>query len=107
MKWFNEHLNWTFGIVVIISIIILLSTAISSHSLGPSFLIGLGIFFLLNVSAGIWVLRKKGQSPWYVVLAIVFYLGFLVLIPLLKNNKANREEDKKISDADYYQSRQS
>jgi len=104
MKWFNEHLNWTFGIIVVISFAILIPLAVTGAT-GPAIIGGI-IFAAINIAGGLWVLRKKGQSPWYVVLAIVFYVGFLVLMPLLKNNKSNQDENKKISDADYYKDRE-
>jgi H+/Cl- antiporter ClcA len=97
MNWFNRHLHWTYTIVLVVSLAILIATI-------PHYLIiGISIFVILNLAAGAWVLRRKGQSLWYLVLAVLFYLLFVLAVIYLKNKRT--APGNEISDAAYYEKR--
>jgi peptidoglycan/LPS O-acetylase OafA/YrhL len=107
MKWFNEHLNWTYGIIVILAVLILIPNFVTTdiEDKGAIIFTGPVIAFLLNIGAGIWILRKKGQSLWFLAIAIIFYLAFVVLALVLTNNHNMPAEKNKVSDAEYYKER--
>jgi ABC-type multidrug transport system permease subunit len=108
MEWFNKHLNWTYGLMVIFSyavLLVLVLAGIMADSLVLSVL-GYIIVIILNIASGVWILRKKGQPLWFLVL-VLFYLAFVVLAFALPNKKSGQGEMKKISDAEYYDKRES
>ena len=109
MNWFNKHLNWTYVIIIIIGYIIMAATLPSlladTTVIPPFFIVALAINFVLTLAGSAWILRKKGQSLWFLALALVFFLALLVLALVLPNNKTGQNEIKKISDSDYYKGR--
>jgi len=110
MKWFKEHLNWTYVIILIIAFAIeILFIGLASVADNPwiFILVGSLLYFILSIAAGIWVLLEKGQSLWYIALAIIFYLGFLILVLILRNKRIKQGETQIISDTDYYKNRES
>jgi hypothetical protein len=102
MKWFNRHLNWTYTIALTISIILpILSILDVTGTIILS--IGIGLFFILNLGIGAWVLTKKGQSLVFMFFAF-FFIAFVVLILVLANKKVAKRDE--ISEADYYEDRE-
>jgi len=126
MKWFNQHLNWTYVIInVIISVIgIILVFALSRDTLRsiidnsdvlslkvivPLIVIS-GVLSLVSLAASAWVLSKKGQSLLWLILILVSSLVLFILVLVLPDNKNlgnnPRGEKGKITDAAYYQERE-
>lgn len=62
MGWFQQHLNWTWVFAYVIWIPL---------NASESGLVGLvAAIFLLLVSG--WVIKQKGRSLWWILLAIIF-----------------------------------
>ena len=97
MKWFNEHLNWTYIFILIIALAALLSTI--PHLI----ILGAIIYLALNLLGGWWILKKKGLSMWYLVLIFVFYILFLFLVFALKDKRTAKAGE--ISETAYYDKR--
>jgi hypothetical protein len=89
-NWFQRHLNWTYAIAFILSYLVILAFFILRPLDSPLFtvLIGAAIFFAINMVVGGWVLKKKGQSLWFLVLAIPVNLAFLLIVLLINNKRA-------------------
>jgi hypothetical protein len=109
MKWFNEHLNISYGLIILltfaISIICLVYILRDLKNFDPA-LITIVIFCsILPFLGAIWVLWQKGQSMWWLLIYLVFSFALFVLVLVLPNNRQGQGEDKKISEADYYQQR--
>lgn len=109
MKWFNTHINLTYTLIIVIAVLILIPNFITTdiEEKGALVFIGPAIAFIINIAAGIWILRKKGQSLWFITIMFIFYIAFVVLALVIPNNRTGQGEAKKISDADYYKSRES
>jgi uncharacterized membrane protein len=109
MDWFNKHLNWTYVFVLIIGYAIMAATLpalLADTSVIPlAFVIGMIVAFILTMAGSAWILRKKGQSLWFLALAFVFFFALVILALVLPNNKSGQAERGKISDSDYYKSR--
>jgi len=113
MNWFNKHLNWTYVIINVIAGIItgvIMVGAIRSILDNPGvipaqLIIGGLVSFVITLAASAWILRKKGQSLWFLALVLASSLILFVLALVLPNNKSGQGEKGKISDSDYYKSR--
>ena len=87
MNWFNEHLNWLYIFVFVIALIILAIVGFVQNNV-----IGYLAFLVLNLLGGGWVLWKKGQSLWYLVLVGLIYIAFPFVVLLSKNKRTIKEE---------------
>jgi hypothetical protein len=107
MNWFKQHLNLTYVIMIVISMLILIPNVVTMdiEEKGAVVFIGPVISFIINILAGIWILRQKKQSMWFIAIMFIFYLAFFVLALALPNNRSGQAEVKKISDAEYYKDR--
>jgi hypothetical protein len=126
MKWFNEHLNWTYAIinvaVTVIGTVLMFALmwgtlrsfidhpeVFPMEILAPVMIIS-GVLSLVSLGTSAWVLSRKGQSLLWLLLVLVssFVLFILVLVlPYKKPSPGDKSQgDKgKITDSDYYQSR--
>jgi len=105
MKWFNEHLNWTYALIFVITAIIMGIMIPFSENL-PLFITGIVLSFILTWGGSAWVLWKKGQSLWYLALMLVFSFVFIIVF-VLPNKRMGQGDGKKIDDTDYYKERES
>ena len=104
MNWFNKHLNWTYVIFFIISIIVSTVIVFKDQSIGYLALASV-LSIIINLAAGGWVLYKKGQSLWFLVVAVIIPIVFIIIV-LLANDKNEAAEQKDvINDDDYYKKR--
>lgn len=87
MNWFNAHLNWFYVLVFVIALIILAIVGFVQNNV-----IGYLIFLALNLLGGGWVLWRKGQSLWYLVLVGLVYIAFPFVVLLSKNKRAIQSE---------------
>jgi len=89
MKWFREHLNWTFFIAWLVGIGLYLSTIpIMVSSEGPEiFILFYSLFIIWLLLVGGWFLKQKGRSLWYLLmLPFLREIGVIIFV-LLENKK--------------------
>jgi hypothetical protein len=104
MNWFDKHLNWTYVIFFIISIIV--SAVIISKDQSLAYLaIASAASIIINLAAGGWVLWKKGQSLWFMVIAFLIPIIFLIIVLLASNRNELTEKKVAINDETYYKNR--
>ncbi len=104
MSWFNKHLNWTYVIFLVVSIIV--SAVIISISREVAYLVIATIVSLvLNLVGGGWVLYKKGQNLWLLVLAALISIVFIIIVLMAENKNESTGKKNAITDEDYYKSR--
>jgi hypothetical protein len=104
MNWFNKHLNWTYVIFFVISIIA--TAVIISKDQSLAYLaIASTISIIINLAAGGWVLWKKGQSLWWLVLLFLMTIVFLVFVLILDNRNEPSGKKNAVTDEDYYKKR--
>ncbi len=104
MKWFDKHLNWTYVIFFIISIVV--SAVIISKDQSLTYLaIASAASIIINMAAGGWVLWKKGHSLWFLVVAFLIPIIFLIIVLLASNRTEPTDKRGAVSDEDYYKKR--
>jgi hypothetical protein len=93
MNWFQRHLNWTWFLVAIVgSYVIGLIFGLAAGSTSPyAFYTSLGTLYwlmyslsaLLVLIISIWVLRRKNQSLWWLlILFLVPLVGWIIFLCL-------------------------
>lgn len=104
MNWFSKHLNWTYTIFLVISIIVSTVIIVKDQSVANLAIASI-LSIIINLAAGGWVLWKKGQSLWFLVLAVIIPIVFLILVLLTNNRNETTEKKGAISDETYYKNR--
>lgn len=83
-NWFIRHLNWTYGLVLLIGLIIGTYLAIIGHPLA-----GVITYTLIVIvsSPAVFALKGWTKIPWWIIVLFVFSngLGFPIAILCLKN----------------------
>jgi hypothetical protein len=100
-NWFERHLNWTsvlslvaaYGLAFITGLVVgtvmfarnpdVLQSEMEHVAFIAGFLVTLGWLLVTNG----WVLRRKGQSEWYLLLLLVPF-GFLIILGLRNKTAA-------------------
>ncbi|MDD5337969.1 MAG: hypothetical protein PHG35_00940 [Dehalococcoidales bacterium] len=104
MEWFNKHLNLTY--VIFFAVSIAASAIILSKGLSLTYVVIASVVSLLiNLVAGGWVLWKKGQSLWWLMLLLFMTIAFVIFVLILPNRNKNPVEKDAVTDEDYYQKR--
>ena len=103
MKWFDEHLNITYGLIIIAAIVI--GGAITFTGNVVAYIIGALLSLILLLGGSTWILSKKGQSLWFLALFFVSVVLYIVALAL-PNKRTGQGETPKISDTDYYKERE-
>ena len=76
MNWFEKHLNLTALLYVIVWFAVGAPFVNHEVALAVVGIVGEVLFLVLSA----WVLRKKGQTRWFLV-ALVFFWWLIFLIP--------------------------
>lgn len=109
MKWFNEHLNITYGLIVLltiaISIVCLVFIMTDLKNINPFLVVCIVVCSILPFLGAVWVLYQKKQSMWWLLIYLVVSYALVVLVLILPNKRTAQSEAKKLSDADYYKQR--
>jgi hypothetical protein len=83
-NWAIRHLNWTYGIVLLIGLSISTYLALIGHPLA-----GLITYTLIVIvtSPAVFALKGWTKIPWWIILLFIFSngLGFPIAILCLKN----------------------
>jgi hypothetical protein len=110
MKWFNRHLNITYGLILAVSFVVFMICLFfmlkDLKDFSPVIWIIISLCSLLPVLGAVWVLYQKQQSMWWLLIYLVFYFALIILVLVLPNKRTAQSEAKKISDNDYYKQRE-
>jgi len=92
MNWFQRHLNWTWFLAAIVGSYVLgLIFGLIAGSTNPyAFYTSLGTLYwlmyslsaLLVLIISIWVLRRKSQSLWWLLILLVPFVGWIIFLCL-------------------------
>jgi len=88
MEWFEKHLNWTALIAWLVAVLIVTVVQFvlvaTDNYLSSEELLGVSVIvclLVLPVSWG-WVLRRRRRSLWWLLPALFFPFGFVLLFRL-------------------------
>jgi hypothetical protein len=82
MKWFNNHINFTYSFALVICLYLIILAIITEHS---SLVIA---YFIVLWASSVWVIwRKKQNWMWLILISLVAFVGIpaLFIIPNLRN----------------------
>lgn len=90
MNWVEKHLNWTYGVIVIISLIMPIILVFTTDN--PIFLWGFMGYYVITIVGGELVLWRKKQSS---NIRLYMFPPIFAIVVLCKHNK--REQAKPLA----------
>ena len=75
MNWWQRHLNWAYTVILLGYYVACMMGGVAVGLIAPyaidglSTVISIGLWLVIMIPASVWVLRAKGRSLWWLLLA--------------------------------------